>query len=162
MVTTITEGKQSDQQLTGIPAGRNRSRLWTGMIKQSRSNVDNDIGSFRVPTTRLLPLPLKLTAFAVFATGVYAQIQHRCSFAITWKILRERKLDTNQMKYLLLKWLANRKSVDGKWKYIVMASNDKRLRPSLESTVFDSRWQANWLWTIKWERTLNYINPWKT
>lgn len=48
--------------LTGIPAGRNRSKLCTGMIKQSRSNVDSDIGSFRVPTTILFPWPLKLTA----------------------------------------------------------------------------------------------------
>lgn len=49
--------------LTGIPAGRNRSKLCTGIMKQSLSNVDNEIGSFRVPTTILLPWPLKLTAF---------------------------------------------------------------------------------------------------
>lgn len=49
--------------LTGIPAGRNLSKLCTGIMKQSLSNVDNEIGSFRVPTTILLPWPLKLTAF---------------------------------------------------------------------------------------------------
>lgn len=48
-------------QLTGIPAGRNRSKLCTGIMKQSRSNVDNEIGSVRAPTTILLPCPLKLT-----------------------------------------------------------------------------------------------------
>lgn len=47
--------------LTGIPAGRKRPKLCTGIMKQSRSSVDNDIGSFRVPTTMLLPCPLKLT-----------------------------------------------------------------------------------------------------
>lgn len=46
--------------LTGIPAGKNRSRLCTGMIKQSRSNVANDIGSCRVVAT-MFPFPLKLT-----------------------------------------------------------------------------------------------------
>lgn len=45
--------------LTGIPAGKNLSKLWTGMIKQSLSNVDNDIGSFRKPEL----LAPKLTVF---------------------------------------------------------------------------------------------------
>lgn len=48
------------RSLTGIPAGRNRAKLCTGMIKQSRSSVDSEIGSFRVPTTKLLPWPLLL------------------------------------------------------------------------------------------------------
>lgn len=46
-------------RFTGIPAGKKRSKLCTGITKQSRSKVDNEIGSFRVPTV-LLP-PLKLT-----------------------------------------------------------------------------------------------------
>lgn len=33
--------------LTGIPAGRKRSTLCTGIMKQSRSNADNEIGSER-------------------------------------------------------------------------------------------------------------------
>lgn len=48
-------------QLTGIPAGRKRSKLCTGIMKQSLSKVDNEIGSVRAPTTILLPCPLKLT-----------------------------------------------------------------------------------------------------
>lgn len=62
-------------RLTGIPAGRNRSKLCTGIMKQSRSNVDNDIGSFRLPTTILFPLPPKLTARISFR---FYRAAHSC------------------------------------------------------------------------------------
>lgn len=48
--------------LTGMPAGRNRSMLFIGIIKQSRSNVDNDMGSVLVRSD-LLP---KLTIIGKF------------------------------------------------------------------------------------------------
>lgn len=54
-------------QLTGIPAGRNRSRLWAGMMKQSRSIVDSDTGSLRM-LPYVLPGPPKLTARAGIQT----------------------------------------------------------------------------------------------
>lgn len=48
--------------LTGIPAGRKRSRLWTGMMKQSLSSVASEIGSLRELTNPPLPgCPPKLT-----------------------------------------------------------------------------------------------------
>lgn len=39
------------------------------MMKQSRSRVDNEIGSVRAPTTMLLPCPLKLTGTAAAING---------------------------------------------------------------------------------------------
>uniref|UniRef100_A0A8D8N1C2 (northern house mosquito) hypothetical protein n=1 Tax=Culex pipiens TaxID=7175 RepID=A0A8D8N1C2_CULPI len=39
----------------GIPAGRNRSRLCTGMMKQSLSSVASEIGSLRELTKPPLP-----------------------------------------------------------------------------------------------------------
>jgi hypothetical protein len=50
---------------TGIPAGKNLSRLCTGMMKQSFSNVAKEIGSLRELTKPPVPFlfcPLKLTA----------------------------------------------------------------------------------------------------
>lgn len=45
--------------LTGIPAGRNRSKLCAGIMKQSRSMVASETGSLRVPY--VFPGPPKLT-----------------------------------------------------------------------------------------------------
>lgn len=51
--------------LTGMPAGKNRSRERTGIMKQSCSRVDREIGSLReltkAPVPGLWGCPLKLT-----------------------------------------------------------------------------------------------------
>jgi hypothetical protein len=52
-------------ELTGTPAGRNLSKLRTGIMKQSRSSVANEIGSLleltKAPVADPFCWPLKLT-----------------------------------------------------------------------------------------------------
>lgn len=58
--------------LTGTPAGRNLSKLWTGMMKQSLSKVARDIGSVLgcvFVTTTVFVEPLKLTCLVVQGVG---------------------------------------------------------------------------------------------
>lgn len=43
--------------LTGTPAGRNRSKLRTGIMKQSRSSVANEIGSLLELTKAPVAVP---------------------------------------------------------------------------------------------------------
>lgn len=94
-------------KLTGTPSGRNRCKLLTGMIKQSRSSVAKEIGSLleltKAPVAVPFCWPLKLTKIKKISLN----FRFYCSYNMkNWQLLKCFPLSSICQVFFKRKWMS--------------------------------------------------------